>query len=91
MYAAQQLQSMLKKSGLNLYIVSRLDEQPQSGSIYVGDCPYIYTDDLHNCGYACSAMATGLFLADKAKMVRCMPSMTSLNATAAFDYIHPML
>ena len=52
MYAAQQLQSMLKKSGLNLYIVSRLDEQLQSGSIYVGDCPYIYTDDLHNCGYA---------------------------------------
>ena len=52
MYDAQQLQEMLRKGGLNLYIVSRYDEQPQPGSIYVGDCPYIYTDDLSNCGYA---------------------------------------
>lgn len=52
MYCAKQLQEMLGKGGLSLYIVSRFDEQPQRGSIYVGDNPYIKTDDLPEGGYA---------------------------------------
>ncbi|MBO4308064.1 MAG: DUF4838 domain-containing protein [Bacteroidales bacterium] len=51
MEAALELQYFLKKGGINTYIVSRLDSEPQAGSIYVGDSPYVNVDDLADGGY----------------------------------------
>ncbi len=50
-YAATQLQSMLKKGGLNVYIVSRHDETPTRGSIYIGESHSASNEKMHNDGY----------------------------------------
>lgn len=65
--AAQELQSFLRKGGLNLYIVSRLDKEPQEGSIYVGQNPYSDTDTniIPDNGYLMSGNGSHFILCGK--------------------------
>lgn len=51
-YAAKQLQTLLQKGGLETHIHTRNDDTPQSGSIYVGTCPFVNTDGYRNNAYA---------------------------------------